>query len=83
MQRRAAWAAPRPQLTPCPPRACAGFRKWSSQFPSAVFEKSGVKRFSLSDRVGCYVARGLEYGAAGLACGLVGQAVASGMMVLK
>jgi hypothetical protein len=48
-----------------------------------VFEKSGVKRFSLSDRVGCYVARGLEYGAAGLACGLVGQAVASGMMVLK
>lgn len=61
----------------------AGLRKWASQFPSAVFEKSGVKRFSLADRAGCYLARGMEYSLAGLACGVVGQGIASGMMELK
>jgi len=49
-----------------------------------VFEKSpGDKKYSLSDRLQCYIARGLEYSLAGMACGIVGQGVASGMMELK
>jgi Protein RETICULATA-related len=64
--------------------AASGIRRWASQLPSGVFEKStGGRKFSLQDRVGCYVARGLEYSLAGIACGVVGQAVASGMMVAK
>jgi hypothetical protein len=62
-----------------------GLRAWSSKLPSAVFARSdpGTKRFGLADRVGCYVARGLEYSLAGMLCGFVGQAVASGLMVAK
>ena len=65
--------------------AASGLRRWSSKLPSAVFQKSptGAPRYSLSDRVGCYVARALEYSLAGMACGIVGQAVASGMMIAK
>lgn len=58
-------------------------RKWASKLPSAVFERSTVKKYSVSDRVGCYVARGLEYSLAGLVCGVIGQGFASGMMGLK
>ena len=61
-----------------------GIRRWASQLPSAVFEKSSAgRRYTLSDRLGCYVARAMEYSLAGMACGIVGQAVASGMMVAK
>lgn len=64
--------------------AASGLRRWASQLPSAVFEKSGAgRRYTLSDRVGCYVARAMEYSLAGMACGIVGQGVASGMMVVK
>lgn len=62
----------------------SGLRRWSSQLPSAVFERSQPgKKFTLSDRAGCYVARGLEYSLAGMVCGIVGQGIASGMMLLK
>lgn len=64
--------------------AAGGLRRWASQLPSAVFEKSTAgRKFSVRDRIGCYVARGLEYSLAGIACGVVGQALASGMMVAK
>ena len=59
-------------------------RQWSANLPSAMFEKSRPDRkYTLGDRVGCYVARGLEYALAGMACGLVGQGIASGLMTAK
>jgi hypothetical protein len=59
-------------------------RQWWKQLPSAVFEKSRPdKKYTFGDRVGCYVARGLEYALAGMACGLVGQGIASGLMTAK
>lgn len=61
----------------------SGLRQWAAELPSAVFEKSSVTKYSVTDRVGCYVARGLEYSLAGIACGVVGQGIASGMMQLK
>jgi hypothetical protein len=64
--------------------AASGLRRWAAKLPSGVFEKStGGRKFSVRDRVGCYVARGLEYSLAGIACGVVGQAIASGMMLAK
>ena len=64
--------------------APSGLRRWSSRLPSAMFERSQPgRKYSLSDRAGCYVARGLEYSLAGMACGIVGQGVASGMMQLR
>lgn len=64
--------------------AASGLRRWASKLPGGVFEKStGGRKFSLQDRVGCYVARGLEYSLAGIVCGVVGQALASGMMIAK
>ena len=58
-------------------------RRWSSQLPSAVFEKSTDKKYTISDRFGCFIARGLEYSLAGIVCGFVGQGIASGLMVAK
>ena len=64
--------------------AASGLRRWASQLPSGVFEKSGAgRKYRFSDRVGCYVARAMEYSLAGMACGIVGQGIASGMMVMK
>ena len=64
--------------------AAGGLRRWAAQLPSGVFEKSTAgRKFSVRDRIGCYVARGLEYSLAGIACGVVGQALASSMMVAK
>jgi hypothetical protein len=59
-------------------------RQWSANLPSAMFEKSRPdKKYTVGDRLGCYVARGLEYALAGMACGLVGQGIASGLMTMK
>jgi hypothetical protein len=59
-------------------------RQWSANLPSAMFEKSRPDRkYTVNDRLGCYVARGLEYALAGMACGLVGQGIASGLMTMK
>ena len=59
-------------------------RQWSANLPSAMFEKSRPdKKYTVGDRFGCYVARGLEYALAGMACGLVGQGIASGLMTMK
>ena len=59
------------------------FRQWSSQLPSAVFERSIHRKYSLSDRASCFFVRGFEYALAGFACGLVGQGIASSLMSLK
>lgn len=53
------------------------------QLPSAMFEKSTDKKYTVLDRVGCYIARGLEYSLAGIVCGFVGQGIASGLMTVK
>lgn len=64
--------------------AANGLRRWASKLPGGVFEKStGGRKFSLQDRAGCYVARAMEYSLAGIVCGVVGQAIASGMMIAK
>lgn len=61
----------------------SGLKKWSSQLPAAVFEKSKDKKYTWGDRAGCFVARGLEYSLAGMVCGFVGQGIASGLMTMK
>lgn len=62
----------------------SGLRAWSAKLPSAMFAKSeSGRKYAFSDRLGCYVARGLEYSLAGMACGFVGQALASGLMIAK
>ena len=64
--------------------AASGLRRWATQLPSGVFEKSSAgRKYSITDRVGCYVARAMEYSLAGMACGVVGQGIASGMMIAK
>ncbi len=87
------WSAPVPicPWLPCPcfacctslPAAAAGVKKLLARLPSAVFERSGVRKFTALDRLGCYLIRGAEYSLAGIACGFVGQGAASGMMQLK
>ena len=59
------------------------FRQWSSQLPSAVFERSIDRKYTISDRASCFFVRGFEYALAGFACGLVGQGIASSLMSLK
>ena len=68
-----------------PPVPANFFARWASRFPSAVFAATpgGRAAYSLAERAGCYAARGLEYAAAGLACGVVGQGAASGLMAAK
>jgi len=62
----------------------AGLRKWAAKFPSAMFEKStAASKYSVSDRLGCYVARGLEYSLAGMLCGFIGQGIASSLMKIR
>ena len=53
--------------------------------PSAVFEASipGVRVYSIPSRVACIGVKFLEYSLAGIACGLVGQGVANGLMLAK
>lgn len=59
-------------------------RLWGASVPAAMFEKStGGRKYTFSDRAGCFVARGLEYSLAGIICGVIGQGVASGMMQLR
>ena len=49
-----------------------------------MFEKSTAgRKYSVSDRLGCYVARGLEYSLAGMLCGFIGQGVASSLMKIR
>jgi hypothetical protein len=56
-----------------------------SRVPSAVLEASpaGGPRYSAGARAACLGVKFLEYSAAGMACGAVGQAVANGLMGVK
>lgn len=60
-------------------------KRWLSNIPSAVFEANipGVKTYNVQNRLACLLVKFGEYSLAGTACGLVGQAAANGLMLLK
>jgi hypothetical protein len=68
------------------PGVVAAVRRALEKVPSAVFAPdqpgSGV-RFTPLSRVACLGVKFLEYSLAGIVCGLVGQAAANGLIVVK
>ena len=65
--------------------ACAGLQRALVRVPSAVFEPSlpGHPRYTLGNRIACVGVKFLEYSLAGIACGLIGQGIANGLMHWK
>ena len=63
----------------------AALKRWLATIPSAALEAStpGVRTYKTSARVACVFVKFLEYSLAGIACGLVGQGVANGLMLAK
>mmetsp|Transcript_19718 Transcript_19718/g.54762 ORF Transcript_19718/g.54762 Transcript_19718/m.54762 type:complete len:421 (-) Transcript_19718:153-1415(-) len=63
----------------------SGLAKLTAGFPSAVFEKSipGVREYSVGQRMGSFVETAVQYGMAGLISGIIGQAIANQLMLLK
>jgi Protein RETICULATA-related len=66
-------------------RASAAFQRLCDKAPSAFFERSipGVRMYSLPTRFGCLGVKFLEYSLGGLLCGVVGQSIANGAMLLR
>ena len=63
----------------------AAARALLARVPSAVFAPSvpGGARFTPASRVACLAVKFLEYSLAGIVCGLIGQAAANGLIVVK
>lgn len=52
--------------------------------PSSVFEAATPgRRFSIQQRIGSYFYKGIQYGAVGFTCGIIGQGIANSIMHLK
>ncbi|KAH9327265.1 hypothetical protein KI387_007443, partial [Taxus chinensis] len=52
--------------------------------PSSVFEaEMPGRRFSVQQRIGTYFFKGIQYGAVGFVCGIIGQGIANSIMILK
>lgn len=52
--------------------------------PSSVFEaEMPGRRFSIQQRIGTYFYKGIQYGAVGFGCGIIGQGIANSIMTLK
>eukprot|EP01018_Ginkgo_biloba_P034477 Gb_03781 [translate_table: standard] len=52
--------------------------------PSSVFEAERPgRRFSVQQRIGTYFYKGIQYGAVGFVCGIIGQGIANSIMILK
>ncbi|GLJ05090.1 hypothetical protein SUGI_0010780 [Cryptomeria japonica] len=52
--------------------------------PSSVFEaEMPGRRFSVQQRIGTYFYKGIQYGAVGFGCGIIGQGIANSIMTLK
>ncbi|CAD7703790.1 unnamed protein product [Ostreobium quekettii] len=68
-----------------PSSSMSGLMRWWARLPSAVFEKSipNVRKYTLADRVACFLVKGIEYSIVGLCCGFVGQGVANSLMLLR
>jgi hypothetical protein len=82
----AAAAAAAASASPSPPSLAAAARRALARVPSAVFAPnqpgSGVAYTPLA-RLACLGVKFLEYSLAGIVCGLVGQAAANGLIVVK
>ena len=63
----------------------AALTKMLAKIPSAVFAPSvaGQASYSLAQRLSCLLIKFCEYSLAGMACGLVGQAIANAAMEAK
>lgn len=62
----------------------ARLTSFSSMLPSNIFQASTpAASFTLSQRVLCYIVKGLEYSLAGMTCGFIGQTFANSMMLVK
>ena len=62
----------------------AGIQRLVAGVPSAVFAPSQPgRRYGPSARAACVGVKFLEYSLAGMACGLVGQAIANGLIRFK
>lgn len=61
--------------------------RWSQaiqSLPSSVFEAATPGRtFSIQQRIASYFYKGIQYGAVGFGCGLIGQGIANSIMCLK
>lgn len=62
----------------------ARFSQAIQALPSSVFEAATPgRRFSVQQRIGSYFYKGIQYGAVGFTCGIIGQGIANSIMVLK
>lgn len=67
------------------PGVIGSLQRLSASLPSAFFEKNvpGLREYSVGQRFQGFFIKGLEYSLAGIACGLVGQGAANGMIMLQ
>lgn len=62
----------------------ARFSQAVQSLPSSVFEAATPGRtFSVQQRVASYFYKGIQYGAVGFGCGIIGQGIANSIMLLK
>lgn len=60
------------------------FSRAIQSLPSSVFEAATPGRtFSVQQRFASYFYKGLQYGAVGFGCGIIGQGIANSVMLLK
>ncbi|KAI5077119.1 hypothetical protein GOP47_0006943 [Adiantum capillus-veneris] len=70
------------------PTSATGFMARVSRaiqsLPSSVFEAATPGRtFSIQQRLASYFYKGIQYGAVGFSCGIIGQGIANSIMLLK
>lgn len=67
------------------PGVIGSLQRLSASLPAAMFERSpaGLKPYSVGQRLGGFAIKGLEYSLAGIACGLVGQSLANGLIMAQ
>ncbi len=67
----------------CP--AFSGLKKLIARTPKAVFEANtvGEPAYTIGQRLFCLVVKFGEYSLAGIVCGIIGHAMAEGLMKVK
>ncbi|MCO5568937.1 hypothetical protein L7F22_022640 [Adiantum nelumboides] len=62
----------------------AGYSRAIQSLPNSVFEAATPGRtFSIQQRLASYFYKGIQYGAVGFSCGIIGQGIANSIMLLK